>query len=100
MYAGNIQHTGNVNAVSLSTISNSIENFRIYPNPVNNGELYISTLLNDNKSIQIFNVLGKEVYSKNSITNEKIEIGELTTGIYILKVVENDKVATTKLIIK
>jgi len=100
MYVGNIQHTGNVNAVTLSTISNSIENFRIYPNPVNNGELYISTLLNDNKSIQIFNVLGKEVYSKNSIANEKIEIGELTTGIYILKVVENDKVATTKLIIK
>lgn len=101
MFGNNPSHTSNVNAITLSTnIISPINGFKIYPNPVNNGEFYISTVSNGLKSVQIFDMLGKQVYSKDNSPNEKIKTSNLRTGIYILKVTENDKIATTKLVIK
>jgi outer membrane protein assembly factor BamB len=100
MYGKNAKHTSNVNAITLSTSRESINRFSVYPNPVNNGEFYVSTASNGVKSIQIFDMLGKEVYSKSIEVNEKIGISNLRAGVYILKVVEDDKLVTTKLIIK
>ncbi|GAA4809728.1 PQQ-binding-like beta-propeller repeat protein [Litoribaculum gwangyangense] len=100
MYGKNAKHTSNVNAITLSTSKESINGFSVYPNPVNNGEFYVSTASNGVKSIQIFDMLGKKVYSKSIEVNEKIGISNLRAGVYILKVVEDDKLATTKLVIK
>ena len=100
MYGKNAKHTSNVNAITLSTSKDLINGFTVYPNPVNNGEFYVSTALNSVKSIQIFDMLGKEVYSKNVEANEIIKTSNLRAGVYILKVAENDKLATTKLVIK
>lgn len=101
MYGKNAKHTSNVNDITLSTNDvSSIDRFRVYPNPVKNGEFFINTNLNGDKSVQIFDLLGKQVYSQDISANEKIKTSSLRTGIYILKVVENDKAATTKLIIK
>jgi len=76
-----------------------IVGFKMYPNPVINGILFINTLENSQKDIQIFDVLGKQVFSK-SIINQRLDISKLTSGIYILKVSEKGKVATRKLVIK
>lgn len=100
MYANNVKHTSNVNAITLSISKESIEGFSVYPNPVNNDEFYISTALNSLKSVQIFDILGKQVYSKNTEANEIIKTSNFNAGVYILKVVEDDKIATTRLIIK
>jgi outer membrane protein assembly factor BamB len=101
MYGKNAKHTSNVNAITLSANEISTMNgFKIYPNPVNNGEFYISTLSNGIKSVKIFDLLGKQVYSKNIEANEIIKTSNLRSGIYILKVEEDDKIATSKLVIK
>ena len=100
MYGRNAKHTSNVNAITLSTSKESINGFTVYPNPVNNGEFYVSTASNGVKFIQIFDMLGKEVYSKNIEANEIIKTSNLRAGIYILKVAEDDKLATTKMVIK
>jgi outer membrane protein assembly factor BamB len=101
MFGKNSSHTGNVDAVVLSVDQeNSIEGFKIYPNPTNNNGFYIETSSNQNKSIQIFDILGKMVFSKNIVGNEKVESLNLKAGIYLIKVFENDKSATSKLIIK
>lgn len=100
MFANNANHTGNVNAITLSVLRNTIEGYRAYPNPVNNGEFYVSTALNGTKSIQIFDILGKQVYSKNIEANEVIRTSNLKSGFYILKVEEDNKLATSKLVIK
>ena len=93
--------TSNVNVITLSTNKvSTIDGFKVYPNPVNNGEFYIETLSNGVKSVQIFDMLGKEVYSKNIEANEIIKTSNLRAGIYILKVAEDDKLATTKMVIK
>ncbi len=76
-----------------------IENFKMYPNPVSNGFIRINTLDNAQKSIQIFDILGKKVFSK-LIINEELNISKLNSGVYILKVFENGKTATRKLVIK
>ncbi len=85
---------------SLGIEQNSIYGFNLYPNPVTNGEINITTALNGTKSVQIFDVLGKQVYSKKIEANEKVKTTNLGTGLYFLKVEENEKTATTKIIIK
>lgn len=101
MYGGNARHTSNANDATLSTTDiSAIEGFNVYPNPVNNEGFYISSNLNGVKSIEIFNMLGKQVYSKNIENYVQIKTTDLTAGIYILRVTIANKVATTKLIIK
>jgi outer membrane protein assembly factor BamB len=101
MYGKNAKHTSNVNAVVLSVHSeNKIEGLRIYPNPVDNKGFYIESSSNQEKSIQIFDVLGKKVFSKIINGKEKIETQNLKSGIYLIKVLESNKSATSKLIIK
>lgn len=100
MYGKNAKHTSNVNAITLSTSKEFINGFTVYPNPVNNGEFYVSTASNGIKSIQIFDMLGKQVYTKSIEANEMIKTSNLRAGVYILKVKENDKLATSKLVIK
>lgn len=78
---------------------NEIEEFSIYPNPVSDGVLRINTLENLEKTIQIFDILGKKVLSRTT-KSEHISIATLNSGIYILKVTEKGKTATRKLVIK
>jgi outer membrane protein assembly factor BamB len=100
MYGGNLRHTSNAQDIYLSTDdNNTIDGFSIYPNPVKNGEFSISTQSNSVKSVQIFDVLGKQVYAKKIEANEKVKTSNLTAGMYILSVEESGKTATRKLII-
>lgn len=100
MYGGNLKHTSNSKDLTLSIVDNAIDGFNVYPNPVTNGEINISTASNGTKSVQIFDVLGKQVYFKTIQSNETIKTSNLAAGMYIFSVEENGKTATRKLIIK
>ncbi|WP_339835020.1 T9SS type A sorting domain-containing protein [uncultured Flavobacterium sp.] len=88
---------------SKSAIGNSqgptIEGLSIYPNPVSNGKLYITSKFGLEKEIQIFDVLGKKVFDTTTNVKE-INISNLNAGVYIIKIKEKDASATRKLIIK
>jgi outer membrane protein assembly factor BamB len=99
MYAGNLRHTSNSKDITLSVVDNTIDGFNVYPNPVTNGEINITTAANGTKSVQLFDVLGKQVYSKKIEANETIKTSNFGAGVYILKVEENGNVASRKLII-
>ena len=62
-------------------------NISIYPNPVLD-KLFIQGLLNPTK-ISVYNILGKSVFSKT--TSSEINVDNLQSGIYILKIVDNQK---------
>lgn len=79
--------------------SNEIRDFRIYPNPVVDGKLYINTFYNTEKSIQIFDILGKQVFATTLKTRE-LDLSKLHPGVYILKALEAGRTATRKLVIK
>ena len=79
--------------------SKEIRDFRIYPNPVVNGKLFIATFYNAEKSIQIFDILGKQVIA-TKIKEKELDLSKLHPGVYILKAFEKGRTATRKLVIK
>ena len=82
-----------------TTNTETIQDLSIYPNPASNGKIYITTKQNLSKDIEIFDVLGKKIYS-TSMFGKELNISKLTPGIYILKVKENNKTATRKLVVR
>ena len=80
------------------TIEN-IEGLSVFPNPVNNGKVYISTKLNQTKNIEIFDVLGKKVISQ-VLYGQELKIQDLNPGVYILKIKEGKFSATRKLVVR
>lgn len=83
----------------LQTQNNEIAGLRVYPNPVSNGVLHVESNLNLEKTISLFDVLGKEVI-KTTTSNTTINIANLNSGIYIVKITEGGKTATKKLVVK
>ena len=83
---------------TLGIKENNIAGLKIYPNPVIGGRLFISTDANSEKSITIFDILGKQVISTNA--RESLNISNLKAGVYIIKIMEEGKTATRKLVIK
>jgi len=88
------------NCQTAGVLENQIEGFAMYPNPVTNGKFTISSNSSVEKNIEIFSVIGKQVYSKNIKVNETIDISNLTTGLYLVRIEEEGKIATRKLIVK
>ena len=86
--------------VTLSSSSfDAIEGLKMYPNPLKGNTLYLTSTANASMSVQIFDVLGKEVV-KSNVMNNTVNISGLNAGIYIVKVTEEGKTATRKLVIQ
>jgi hypothetical protein len=88
-------------SATASLKNNSIEGFATYPNPVTNNVFTIKSNSSDTKEISIFNVLGKQVlFTSLSGVQSDVDVSSISAGLYILKVTEGTKIATTKLVIK
>lgn len=93
-----------VSATSVSqkaTVVKTIEGLSIYPNPATiNGKITIETKTNESKEIEIYNVVGKKIFTTSISTKELILPNSVTAGIYMIKIRENNTSATRKLIVK
>ena len=76
-----------------------IEGLNLYPNPVSNGKVYITSKNNLDKNIIIFDVLGKKVL-QTTMSSKELNISNLSPGVYIIKIDEEQSTATRKLIVK
>jgi hypothetical protein len=76
-----------------------IEGLNLYPNPVINGKVYITSKNDLDKEISIFDVLGKKVL-QTTISSKELNIANLSPGVYIIKINEAESSATRKLIVK
>ena len=76
-----------------------IDGLNLFPNPVSNGKIYITSKSGENKDVTIFDVLGKMVF-QSILSTKELNIAALLPGVYIIKVRENEATATRKLIIK
>ena len=90
----NVTFTG----TSLSVSQNAISGLKVYPNPVTNGTLFIDTDSNAVKAVSIFDVLGKQVVKTS--TEQAVNVSTLKGGVYIVKITEDGKTATRKLVIR
>lgn len=83
----------------LGVKQNSISGLSVYPNPVTNGNLFITSNSNEAKLVSIYDVLGKQVV-KTTVTNQPLNVSNLNSGVYIVKITEEGKTATRKLVIR
>jgi len=88
-----------VTSAVLRNNQNSIAGLSVYPNPVTNGNLYITSDSNATKAVVIYDVLGKMVV-KTTITDQAVNVSNLKGGVYIVKITEDGKTATRKLVIR
>lgn len=83
--------TASVNDIFSSKIS-------IYPNPAND---FISVSTSETiTGMEIYNLIGKKVVSSANTKNNTINVSNLAKGVYVLKVMSNDLVASRKIIIE
>ncbi|MBL7558191.1 T9SS type A sorting domain-containing protein [Olleya sp. YSTF-M6] len=88
------------NDATLSTKTfEVVENFNIYPNPTNTGTVTITTKNNTTIAVTVFNVLGKQVLSQ-TIQNNSLDVSNLTTGVYILKLNQEGTISTKRLVVQ
>ncbi len=69
--------------ISLGLDSVSNESFKLYPNPVED-YLYIQSSDTTIKNIDIYNILGKKIYSTSS--ENRLDMSSYSAGIYFVKV--------------
>jgi hypothetical protein len=88
-----------IGGILSSNQVNAIAGLKVYPNPVSNGTLFIESDLNSDKNVTIFDVLGKQVLNTTT-SNNAINVSQLHTGIYMVRITEEGNTATKKLVIR
>lgn len=82
------------------------DNFSLYPNPSLNGNFSIQTqgLSTDDVEIQMMNLMGQQVFAKTyQMTSNgefHVQTEDFNTGVYVVKLIQNNQIYTQKLIIE
>ena len=85
--------------LTTNQVVNTIPGLKLYPNPVKNGVFYINTDANAERTVAIFDVLGKQVY-KTTTSQNAINVSSLNAGVYMVQITEEGTTATRKLVIE
>ena len=86
-------------SLNVQNETNSLD-IKITPNPIVE-KLFITTTISNLSRIDIYNVLGVKVFSEEINTNNAINISNLKTGVYFVKInSSNEKLYFMKKIIK
>ncbi|GAA4280944.1 hypothetical protein GCM10022260_13650 [Gaetbulibacter aestuarii] len=91
---------GNAGPV-LSVAKNQIESFKLYPNPVTNGVVYIQS--SSGYLVDVYNIIGQKVISTTFEPSNKIKklnLSALQSGLYLLQLSDGEKVSVKKLIVR
>jgi hypothetical protein len=84
---------------TLAVGDNTIAGLKMYPNPVSNGTLFIETAANAEKTVTVYDVLGKQVLNTTT-SDSAINVAGLHAGVYIVNITEEGKTAARKLVIR
>ena len=86
-------------AAPLSVNNFNTNSFSLYPNPTSTGSVSISSTNSEAISVQVFDILGKQVKNE-TITNNTLNVSNLKSGVYIVKITQNNASTTKKLVVK
>ncbi len=88
------------NSYVISIMDNNNAKLEVFPNPVNESNFTINSPFSGVYSMVIIDDNGREVYSKNGMDNERYTFHnvDLTSGVYIVKVYNETKSETIRLI--
>ncbi len=87
----------------LNTDDDSLQDFRIWPNP-SNGQINLELISDNTINVKLIDMSGREIYNKifhneGEIFKRHISIGNLKKGIYLIQVSDNKNKITKRLII-
>lgn len=88
-----------VSEATLGLKQNAIAGLNVYPNPVTDGNLYITSNSSNAKTVAIYDILGKHVLDSKT-SNSTLNVSNLKRGVYIVKIAEDGKTDTRKIIIQ
>ncbi len=103
--AGEFNGTAQIYVRSLSDLTlgtssfNGQDNFSVYPNPTSTGFVNIATASNANVNVAVYDILGGKVIS-TTLKNDALNVSNLESGVYILKLSQNEATVTKKLVIE
>jgi hypothetical protein len=85
----------------IIAVTNSNKEFKIYPNPSNDGYVYIDNLENVHQ-IKVLNAKGQVLNQYTSISSNslKINLSEFKSGLYYIVINTSNRVVTEKILIK
>ncbi|WP_019037663.1 T9SS type A sorting domain-containing protein [Psychroflexus tropicus] len=83
---------------TLNTNIFDITSFKLFPNPVSNGVIYIESSIEGEFEIDLYNMLGQRVL--NTHTSKRIDVSNLNAGVYLLKIKQGSSSLTKKVIIE
>ena len=77
-----------------------VNDFELYPNPANS-KFYLKNIDSESTSIVVYSLYGKELLSLENVKNdESIDVGFLSSGLYMIKISSNNKTSVKRLIKK
>jgi hypothetical protein len=95
-------HGGNRGATSVSVLSTPEANrleFDMYPNPASENLTIQLASDSDKATVQFYDYLGRlALTQKITDANSKIDVNSLSKGMYLIKVISNNKIGSQKFI--
>ncbi|KOY53060.1 choice-of-anchor V domain-containing protein [Polaribacter dokdonensis] len=89
----------NASSASLSISEAQKIDFAMYPNPASDILNIDLPIISEKVTVEFYDQIGKLAYSQNLSTNSKtVNVKDLATGIYIIKVIADGKIGTQKFI--
>ncbi len=79
--------------------SDEIADFKLYPNPVVDDVVYITSKHNAPKTVVIYDVFGG-VLLRDRMLTKALSIAQLAAGVYVIQITEENKTITRKLVVK
>ncbi len=81
-----------------AVIENGESAYSIYPNPTNGNIMISGSNIN---LVEVYNICGQKVMSvEANSSNVNVNMSELTTGVYMVKIVDSNSNATVKKVVK
>lgn len=95
-WVDDIVFPGNTMVLNVETVTNDKE-FVVYPNPAND---VVFVKGDDIQKVEIYNSVGLKVVSKDVNNSESVNIANLASGFYFVKITDKQGDTTTKKIVK
>ncbi|PHS10096.1 MAG: peptidase [Kordia sp.] len=89
----------------LGVAENQFNILSVYPNPSSNGIFNLSVSTTDDTKVKLFDIRGRNVYSKlhtnnSDVFNTTLDFSSLASGVYILDIESGYKRAVKKIVIQ
>ncbi|WP_458627945.1 T9SS type A sorting domain-containing protein [Winogradskyella sp. PC D3.3] len=89
-----------VNTTVLSTKTFSASSLNVYPNPAKSFLTIKSSDDTQIDSVELYSVLGRKVLTIKKLINDTVDVSELTTGVYLVKINSGNNSVTKRIVVE